>query len=124
VLARFINGNERVSRSIRDIISQGCRMVIPPTVFFEIRRGFLRKPSPAKEGTFDCVCSLFPVGEMTVPAWERAARIYADSRTAGYPIADIITAAFCVAGGYKLLTANPGRFFGIDGLSVADMDID
>jgi predicted nucleic acid-binding protein len=122
VLASFIRGSARISDSIREIVARGHSIVIPPTVFFEIRRGFLRKPSPAREGTFDCVCALFPVGEMSVSAWERAAKIYADNRTAGYPITDIITAAFCVAGGHKLLAVNQGRFAFIDGLSLADLN--
>jgi predicted nucleic acid-binding protein len=121
ILASFIGGNARVSDSIREIIARGHSMVIPPTVFFEIRRGFLRRPSPSKEGTFDCICALFPIGEMSAATWERAAKIYADSRTAGLPITDIITAAFCVAGGYRLLTANQGRFLGVEGLLFADL---
>ncbi|MCL2055126.1 MAG: PIN domain-containing protein [Oscillospiraceae bacterium] len=120
IIAYFIQGNEHVSDSIRAIITEGQLLVLPPTVFFELRRGFIRKPDAVKERTFDCICNLFPIGEMSVTAWEHAARIYADSRTAGYPVTDIITAAFCIAGGHKLITANPRRFFGVDGLSVVD----
>lgn len=118
ILTYFINGNKKISDSIREIIAKGHALIIPPTVFFEIRREFIKNPSPAKEGTFDCICALFKIGEMNVPAWEQAAKIYANSRTAGYPVTDIITAAYCAANGHKLISTKPSRFLDIEGLSV------
>ena len=120
IISRFINGNEHVSDSIRSILAQGGSFMIPPSVYFEIRRAFIRKPSPDKERTFDCICALFPIGETNLAVWECAARIYADSRTSNKSVSDILTAAFCIFSGCRLVTGGAKRFDGIDGLLLAD----
>ena len=52
------------------------------------------------------MCSLYSIGEMSLPIWEQAADIYGKSRKTGNPIedTDILIAAFCIVNGYVLVT--------------------
>ena len=68
------------------------------------------------------MCSMYPIGEMSVVAWERAAEIYAYRLKIGKPLedADILTAAFCIVGGCILVTNNTKHFDVIDGLQLVN----
>ncbi len=59
---------------------------------------------------------------MSAEVWELAAVLYADLRRAGRTVddADLLIAAFCVEGGYTLVTSNTRHFEGIDGLQLVN----
>jgi predicted nucleic acid-binding protein len=61
---------------------------------------------------------MYPIGEMSLTAWEAAAEIYGYTRKAGNSIedTDILLAAFCIVNNYTLVTNNEKHFKGIDGL--------
>jgi predicted nucleic acid-binding protein len=84
----------------------GAILIIPPIVHFEIMRGFLYTPAPGKE-IAEC-----PIDPVTASIWERAAFIYASTRRKGYTIhdADLLIAAYCLEGGYTLVTNNSENF--------------
>ena len=121
-ISYLIQQNKAIETRLNDTLRQGNTVVIPPTTFYEIRRGFKHKAAPAKEFAFSLICKAYSIGEMNVAAWERAADIYADSRRTGKPLEDndILIAAFCIVNGYTLVTHNTRHFEGIDGLSIED----
>ena len=108
----FIQGHSRVSALLRKVLADGHFLIIPPITYYEIRRGFLRKSAPAKERVFERICTMYPIGEMNIAVWEYAARLYAELSRAGQMIedADILIAAFCIVGGYTLVTHNTRHF--------------
>ena len=120
IVSYILKGIPDVFSRIRDALSHRDNIIIPPFVYYEIRRGFHHCYAPGKERTFNYLCSLYPVGEMTTAAWEHAARLYAVTRKSGRPIhdADLIIAAFCIVNGYKLVTANIRHFECIEGLQM------
>ncbi|MDR2355998.1 MAG: PIN domain-containing protein [Clostridiales Family XIII bacterium] len=122
ILSYFIQGHEHVSASLRASLVEGHSLLIPPVAYYEIRRGFLRKASPAKERIFERICALYSIGEMNLSAWEQAARIHAVSCRTGKPMgdSDILIAAFCLVNGCTLVTNNTKHFEGIDGLSLTN----
>jgi len=96
----------------------GSRFIIPPFVNYEILRGLFIKPIPAHEKAYVIICDNCSLEEMTVDAWECAARIYAELYVKHFTVkdSDIIIAAFCMVNGYTLVTANTKDFEHIDGL--------
>ncbi len=60
------------------------------------------------------------LGEMTAQAWGRAAQIYAElySKRMTVGDADILIAAYCLEGGFTLVTANTKDFVNIDDLKM------
>ena len=101
-------------------VERGIQFVIPPYVNFEIRRGFRYVSAPAKERSYKRICTRYPVGEMNAESWELAAGLYADMRRDGRTVddADLLIAAFCIIGGYTLVTNNTKHFDDIDRLQL------
>ena len=118
-LSYFIQESKQVISKFRSVITSGDSFVISPVTYYEIMRGFKHKSSPKKEKSFEYMCDLYPVGEMSFTAWKKAAEIYGFTRQAGNPIddTDILIAAFCIVNGYTLVTNNVKHFQNIDGLS-------
>jgi len=112
-----------IVRAQRDaVLDHGSELIIPPFVNYEIRRGFFYQSAPVREKAYILLCLQYPIGEMTVRAWEHAANIYASLRRRGYTIedADILIAAFCLVNSYILVTNNTRHFERIDGLQLVD----
>jgi len=107
----------------RDVaLEQWARLIIPPYVNFELRRGFRYVHATAKERSYNQLCAKCTVGEMKSETWELAADIYADLRRAGYTVgdADILIAAFCLIDRHTLVTNNIKDFQNIQGLQMVD----
>jgi predicted nucleic acid-binding protein len=122
ILIDMLRSSPAIRAERNAAVDRGDMMIIPPFVHYEMRRGFLYKPAPAKESAYRAFCSRFSVGEMTAEIWERAAVLYARLRRAGRIIgdADILIAAFCVVNSFTLVTNNIKHFEGIEGLRLED----
>lgn len=119
ILSYLLKNDERVCSSLRGELVAGNTCIIPPVAYYEIRRGLLYVNAVAKLGYFDELCLDFPVGVMNRPAWDETAALYAKLRRNGQirEDADLFIAAFCLVGGYTLVTNNIRHFAMIDGLS-------
>ena len=103
-------------------LANGAKLIIPPYVNYELKRGFRYVKATAKERSYKILCSRYPVGEMRYETWDLAATIYSDLRLAKYTIgdADILIAAFCIVDGYTLVTNNTKDFQNISNLQLVD----
>ena len=103
-------------------LDNGAKLIIPPYVNYELRRGFRYVKATAKERSYQNLCARYPVGEMRSETWDLAATIYADLRLASYTVgdADILIAAFCIVDGYTLVTNNTKDFQNISNLQMVD----
>lgn len=121
-ISYWIQKNPRTVSEINMALRQGHVIVIPPSTYYEIRRGFKHKSAPGKEFAFSLICQSFEVGKMDIVAWEEAADIYAYTRKAGKSIEDndILIAAFCIVNGYTLVSNNTKHFVNIKGLHLVD----
>ena len=117
-ISYWLQKNEIVTERLNRAIKQGNTIIIPPSAYYEIRRGFKHKASPGKEFAFSLICKSYGIGEMSLAVWEQAADIYAKTRQNGNPIedTDILIAAFCIVNNYTLVTNNVKHFKDIDGL--------
>jgi predicted nucleic acid-binding protein len=120
IIIHLLNHTPTVLSRRDAAIRRGIRFVIPPYVNFEIQRGFRYVSAPAKERSYKQICTHCPVGEMSAQSWELAAVLYADMRRVGRTVddADLLIAAFCIIGGYSLVTNNSRHFEGINGLQL------
>lgn len=121
-ISYWLQKNKQIAEQLNQTLRQGNTVIIPPTTYYELRRGFKHKAAPGKEFAFSLMCKSYEVGEMNLAAWEEAADIYADTRKAGRPVedTDILIAAFCIVNGYILVTHNTKHFEGIDGLHLVN----
>ena len=121
-ISYWIQNNKQITEKLSQTLKQGNTVIIPPTAYYEIRRGFKHKAAPGKEFAFSLICKACEIGEMNIAAWEAAAEIYGNTRKAGKPIedSDILIAAFCKINNYTLVTHNVKHIEGIEGLNIED----
>jgi predicted nucleic acid-binding protein len=89
--------------------SEGVNVVIPPMVYFEVKRWLLITGASAKERVFERIYSYSGIGS-----------IDKDMLDAASFDADILIAAFCVAHEYALVTNNTKHFKDIKNLKVVN----
>lgn len=121
-IIHLMRGTNSVRKNREKAQKSGARFVIQPIVNYEVRRGLIIKPIPAHEKAYGVICDNCSFEEMTVEAWECAARIYAELYAKHFTVndADILIASFCITNGYILVTHNIKDFENIDGLQLVD----
>jgi len=109
-----------VLSKVRTELIQRNKLIIPPLVYYEVRRGLLSVDAPVNTAAFKRFCERIPVGRMNRTTLEEGAQVYASLKTAGNLIgdADILIAAFCIIGKYTLVSNNAKHFQRIDGLKL------
>ena len=120
VVSYLLKNDERLFRIFDAETDNGNTFVIPPVAYYEIKRGLLAVKALNQLKLFDALCRRLYIGSMATAEWDAAAKIYADLRQHGKPVedADIFIAAFCLVGGYTLITCNAKHFTRIQGLKV------
>jgi tRNA(fMet)-specific endonuclease VapC len=121
-IIRLLRKEPNTRRKLGDAVGRDCEIAVPPLVHFEIRRGFLCKPAPGKEESYNILIKRHLVGEMSAVVLERGAMVYANLYKAGYTVddTDLLIAAFCLEGEYTLVTNNTRHFEVIEGLKIED----
>ena len=121
-IIHMLKNTSAVLERFNAAVEQGAEIVIPPIVHYEMRRGFLCASAPKKETAYMTLIKKFSVGEMTDEVLECGAGIYADLYKSGFTVdgADLLTAAYCVTGGYTVVTNNVKHFKVIKNLSIED----
>lgn len=124
----LIKGNEageNIAKNYHLHESQGDDIIIPPIVYYEIKRGLLKINSIKKAELFDELFFQFGETEFTFEIWNTAAEIYVDLQKRGLMIdeIDILIGAFCIVNDYTLVTHNTAHFERIDGLEYVDWTI-
>ena len=122
ILSFFLREDKTVTTRIRNILLAGHTLIIPPIVYYEVRRGLLVKDARKQTVAFNNFCKHIPIGKITVSMLDEAAGIYAGQRGSRQTIgdADTLIAAFCIANDYTLITKNTKHFSHIQGLKLAD----
>ncbi len=115
----FLLKDEKSVVSQADRVTRnGHELLIPPIVDYEIRRGLASKRYEKRLEKFERLQQILSVGSFSLSVWRKSAKIYADLREQGQLIedADIFIAAFCIVGGYTLVTDNTKHFERIEDL--------
>jgi predicted nucleic acid-binding protein len=122
IVSYILRGRVDIMHRISDYRVAGDRVVIPPIVYFEVKRGLTVNDATVKLSAFERLCERWGVENMDIATLDTATKIYADARRSGHPIedADILIAATCVSRGYTLVTNNIKHFEGITGLNLTN----
>ena len=118
IISFYLRENAIVIENIEKAISDGHSIVIPPIVYYEIKRGLMLINATKQMKKFEILCELFPVGELGDYLLEDAINIYVKERKAGRNTedADIFIATFCIHNNYILVTDNIKHFCNITDL--------
>jgi predicted nucleic acid-binding protein len=119
IISFYLRGNAIVIANVEKAINDGNSIVIPPLVYYEVKRGLMLINATKKLEEFEVFCELFPVGELSNYLLEESIKIYVQERKAGRNIedADIFIATFCIHNNYILITDNLKHFKNINNLN-------
>ena len=118
----YLKGNKAIIDRVASEVDNGNLIVIPPTVFYEIKRWLLTINSIKKLAIFEILCSKAGIGFIDRNILETASRIFSDLQKIGIAIGDndILIAAYCIHHGFTLVTNNERHFKHIQNLSIAN----
>jgi len=118
IISFYLKGNTTVIENIEKAINEDHTIVIPPIVYYEVKRGLMLIDAVKQMGKLEALCNLFPVGELGDYLLEKAIAIYVQERKAkrNTEDTDIFIAAFCIHHNYILVTDNIKHFQNITDL--------
>ena len=122
IVSFLLRGDRQLQARVYQEANGGEGVVIPPIVFYEVKRGLVSVQAPVKLAAFERLCGMLGVDEMDVDTLNNAAEIYAALKKVGKLIedSDILIAASCLAHGYTLITDNTRHLDRVDGLQLAN----
>jgi len=126
VVILLLREEPRICEKFDTAVERGDEFAIPPLVHYEMRRGFLCKSAPRRERMYDRLIKQYPVADLSADSLELGAVIYADLYHAKRTVddVDLLIAAYCIDGGYTLITRNVRHFEVIEGLQLEDWAAD
>jgi tRNA(fMet)-specific endonuclease VapC len=117
IISYYIKGDITIREKMRIVINDST-IVIPPLVYYEIKRGFNLIHAPAKEKIFKQMCENYSIGRLNRKCYDYAAKLYSDLRAFNPNDVDLLIAAFCIINNYVLVTNNDKHFNRIENLMV------
>ena len=112
IVTYYLKGRQTIIDRVADETDNENRIIIPPIVFYEIKRWLLTINSSKKLALFETMCSLSGIGVIDRDILEAAAVIYSDLEKRGIAIGDndLLIAAYCIHHDCTLVTNNEKHF--------------
>ena len=122
IVTYYLKGNKTIINRISAETDNGNSVIIPPIVFFEIKRWLLSINAIKKLKLFENMCSFEGIGEINREVMEIASTIYSDLQKKGIIIGDndILIASFCINHNITLVTNNEKHFINITNLKIVN----
>jgi predicted nucleic acid-binding protein len=122
IISYYLKKNQEIINKVSIEIKDDNRIIIPPVVYFEIKRWLLSNNATAKLAAFDTLCSHSDMGIIDKEILEIAISLYIDLRKRGLIIedADILIAAYCIKNNCILVTNNIKHFENVKGLTIVN----
>ena len=112
IVSYYLKGNKTVIEKITSEAEDENSIIIPPIVFFEVKRWLLATNAVKKLTLFGAMCSKAGMGVIDKITLETASEIYSDLQKRGITIGDndILIAAYCIQHDLTLVTNNELHF--------------
>ena len=122
IVTYYLKGSKTIIDKIAGEEDNGNDIIIPPIVFFEIKRWLLTINSSKKLALFDTMCSKASIGAIDREILEIASVIFFDLQKKGIAIGDndILIAAYCIHFDLTLITNNEQHFKHIANLKIVN----
>lgn len=121
IISYYLKGNEELINRINDEAKEG-KIIIPPVVYFEIKKWLLKNNAKSKLAAFEALLSKYNVDTITKETWDISLSIYIDLKSRNITIddADIFIAGYCIQKDYVLVTNNTKHFEKINNLKICN----
>jgi len=112
IVSYLLRKDKRVVEKFSEAVGNGFLCVIPPMVYFEIKRWLTVRDAKSKMLRFNKVYRFTEKTSIDVDALEKAVEIYAKLAKKGNLIGDndILIAAYCIVNDYTLVSNNTAEF--------------
>jgi len=120
IVTYYLKGNKIIINRVTEETDNKNIIVIPPMVFYEIKRWLLTINSNRKLTLFETMCSLSGIGSIDRNVLEAASIIFSDFQKRGISVGDndILIAAYCIQYDLTLVTNNEQHFKNITNLKM------
>ncbi len=118
ILSALLKKDSHVEEQLKAAVDNNNQYVIPPIVYYEVKRWLVLKNATAQLKAFENFCRLIPKINIDLECLEKSIEIYATLMKQGTPVGDfdILIAAYCIVNGYTLVTDNIREFERIEEL--------
>ncbi|GHV79579.1 ribonuclease VapC [Spirochaetia bacterium] len=125
IVSYLLKNDKKVTNKQKTELKAGNTVVIPPIVYYEIRRGLISSSATTKSASFSKLFKTCGIKKIDLDTLETAANLYAKLKAIGLLIedSDLLIAAHCIRHGFTLVTNNTDHFKNIDNLNLADWTI-
>lgn len=115
ILSLVLRGDPTVMRRFAQAVEPDNMFIGCPLVWFEIRRGLLRRDAKRQLTRFEALFSTFLWQDFTAADWALASSLWVERLNAGRPIedADLLIAAYARQRNATLVTNNTTDFAGL-----------
>lgn len=122
IISFIIKGNEIVRERYFEAVTNGIHCIIPLMVYYEVRRGLKANNAGNRLRSFENICAVLGIVDLTIADMNIASDIYAERKALGRLIddGDLLIAAQCINNSYVLVTNNTKHFQDIKGLDIID----
>lgn len=122
IVTYFLKGDKSIIDRVSDEADKGNIIVIPPIVFYEIKRWLLTLDAKKKMSIFETMYSISGISVIDKEILEAASVIYSNLRKKGIVIDDndILIATYCIHHNFILATNNEKHFKHIANLNTVN----
>ena len=118
-ISYYLKGSTKLIDRINNEVKDG-NVIIPPVVYFEIKKWLLRNNAKTKLEAFETLLAKNGIDTITKETWEISLSVYISLKSKNITIddADIIIAGYCIQKDYTLITNNTKHFENIGNLKI------
>ena len=119
IVSYYLKGSTKLINRINDEVKDGT-IIIPPIVYFEIKRWLLKNNSKSKLAAFEAILEKYGVDTISKEALDISLSVYIDLKLKNMTVddADIFIAGYCIQKDYILITNNTKHFENIKNLKI------
>jgi len=124
IITYYLKGNEKI-QDIIDKEAENENIVIPPFVYFEVKKWLLAVNSKNKLQAFEELCKEYGIDSITKETLDITLSIYIKLRKSGITVddGDLLIAAYCIQNNYTLVSNNLKHFEKIEGIQIANWTV-
>jgi len=117
IISYYLKGNTKLIDRVNDAAKNGD-IIIPPIVYFEIKKWLLKNQSRKKLEAFEVLLAKYGVDNISKKTIDISLSIYLDLQSKKITVddADIFIAGYCIQNNYILITNNIKHFENINDL--------
>ena len=119
IISYYLKGNTKLIGRINNEVKDG-NIIIPPIVYFEIKKWLLKNNSKTKLEAFETLLAKYGIDTISKETLDISLSVYLNLQSNGITVddADIVIAGYCIQNGYILITNNTKHFEQIEHLRI------